>query len=534
MLERVPLPSAPELVGCRVWPATGQIGAITAMSNTSTAPAAATSAPDPRRWTVLVLVTVATAMIMLDLTIVNVALPSIQRDLGFNEASLQWVINAYTLLYGGFLLLGGRAADLLGRRRVLLAGLALFTLASLAAGLSQQAVVLVVARALQGLGGALMAPAALATIAVAFPEGPERNKAVGIWSAVGGLGAVLGVILGGVLVQAFGWPWVFLVVVPVGVPLFVAIWRLAPEGRGVGAQGIDLAGAVTVTSGLLLLVYAVVTASEAGGGALLPFGGAVALLAAFVVVEARARAPLVPLGRLRSRTLAGANVCAMLFQGVFFAQFFFVTLYLQRVLGFSALATGFGLLPLALAGVVSAVLAPQLVQRFGLKPVMALGIVVFGAGLWRYANISADGSYVADVLLPATLLGVGLGPIFIGQTVAAVSGVPKHEAGLASGLLNTSQQVGGAVGLAVLAALAFVFTQQALQAGAGEGVALTAGFRAGFWASQVFMALMLVVVLLLLPNARRVVPPAEAESAAQAASRAPTGEPRGGTGREGR
>lgn len=469
-----------------------------------------TTTPEARRWAILTLMAIAEFMIMVDLTIVNVALPSIQRVLGFSEADLPWVINAYTLLYGGFLLLGGRAADLLGRRAMLLAGLIIFSCSSLACGLAGEGGVLVAARAMQGFGAALFVPAALAIVTVTFPEGAERNRALGIWGAISGLGAVAGVILGGVIVQTLGWRWCFLVNVPVGLALIVAIPRAVRRDRAIGGiRGFDLPGACTGTAGLLLLVYAVVRAGSSGWGSantLELFAGAAVLLAAFFAIEKRAAAPLLPLGLFRLRSIAVANLAAVAFQGPFFAQFFFVTLYLQQILGFSALKSGFGLLPIALCGVVSSIVSSGLVARLGARALAGGGIALCLAGLLLYARIGVDDGYAGAVLLPACLIGLGLGPAYIALTVAAVAGVGRGEAGLASGVLSAAQQVGGALGLAVLTVVASSRTGDLLRAAGGGDEALqgalVAGFQRGFEVGAGILAIGVLLVVLLMPGMR--------------------------------
>jgi EmrB/QacA subfamily drug resistance transporter len=434
-----------------------------------------------RRWLALMLLAAAQFVVVLDASIVNVALPSIGDALHFSQDDLSWVVNAYTLTFGGFLLLGGRMADLLGRRRMFIAGLILFAGASLAGGLAQSDIWLVSARAVQGLGAALLSPAALSLVTTLFAEGPERNKAMGVWGAVAGSGGAAGVLLGGMLTQWAGWEWVLFVNVPIGLAAAALSPRLLPESRSDGARHFDIAGAITVTLGLSLLVYTLVNAADAGWAsvqtlALLAVAGA--LIAGFVAIERRTRAPLVPFpGIFRLRSITGINVTALLIAMALFSMFFFISLYMQRVLGFDALKTGVAYLPLAGGIIVSAGLASQLVTRFGVKPVLVAGLLLTAGGLLWFSQISVDGSYLGDILFPSLVSAFGLGFAFVPMTVAAVAGVEPHEAGLASGLINTSQQVGGALGLAILAAIANSRRDSLTEAGAALPNALTEGFQ---------------------------------------------------------
>jgi EmrB/QacA subfamily drug resistance transporter len=437
-----------------------------------------------RKWLALALLAAAQFVVVLDASIVNVALPSIGRDLHFSQDNLSWVINAYTLTFGGFLLLGGRMADLLGRRRLFISGLILFALASLAGGLSTTDTQLVIARAVQGLGAALLSPAALSLVTVIFKEGAERNKALGVWGAVAGSGGAVGVMLGGMLTQWAGWEWVLFVNVPIGIAAAAIAPRLLPESRNSGARHFDFAGAVSVTAGLSLLVYALVDAASAGWGSTQTVGLialSVVLIGAFVAIERASKAPLVPFpGIFRIRTITGINLTALFIAASLFSMFFFISLYMQQVLGYDALKAGISYLPLALGIIVSAGAASGLTTRFGFKPVLISGLLLTSAGLIWFAQVSPDGSYVADILFPSLLAAVGLGLAFVSMTVAAVSGVETHETGLASGLINTSQQVGGALGLAVLATVANTRTGDALAGGASQAVALTEGFQRAF------------------------------------------------------
>jgi EmrB/QacA subfamily drug resistance transporter len=436
------------------------------------------------KWMALALLAAAQFVVILDASIVNVALPSIGADLQFSQENLSWVVNAYVLVFGGFLLLGGRMADLLGRRRLFMAGLVLFALASLAGGLAQTEAQLIIARAVQGLGGALLSPAALSLVTVLFEEGSERNKAMGVWGAVAGSGGAVGVLLGGMLTQWAGWEWVLFVNVPVGIAAALLAPRLLPESRNDGARHFDIAGAVSVTAGLSLLVYALVDANDAGWGSVqtLGLGGlALALIAGFYVIERRSKAPLMPFpGIFRIRTITGINVSAVLIAAALFSMFFFISLYMQQVLGYSALDAGLAYLPLAVGIIITAGATAGLVTRFGFKPILVSGLIVTAAGLLWFTQVDAGGTYVSDLLGPMLLAAVGLGLAFVSMTVAAVSGVEAHEAGLASGLINTSQQIGGALGLAILATVANTTTDDALASGNAVPSALTEGFQSAF------------------------------------------------------
>jgi EmrB/QacA subfamily drug resistance transporter len=444
-----------------------------------------TAPPGNTKWLALALLAATQFVIVLDASIVNVALPSIGKALDFKQDDLSWVVNAYTLTFGGFLLLGGRLADLMGRRRIFIGGLVLFSLASLGGGLAQSDVWLIVARAIQGLGAAIISPAALSLVTTMFAEGSERNRALGVWGAVAGSGGAAGVLLGGVLTEYAGWEWVLFVNVPIGVAAALLAPRLLPESRDPGIPRVfDLAGATTVTAGLALLVYALVDANNAGWGSTQTLGlGAisVALLVAFVIIESRTSHPLMPLGIFRLRTLRGADIVGLLIGMSLFAMFFFLSLYMQQVLGYDALKTGFAYLPLALNIIVSAGVASQLVTRIGFKPTLVAGMVLIGIGLVWFAQVSPDGSYVSDLLFPSLVVAWGLGLAFVPVTIAAVTGTRPDEAGLASGLINTAQQVGGALGLAILAAVANGRTDDAIASGVrNPAVALTEGFQDAF------------------------------------------------------
>jgi len=435
----------------------------------------------------LALLAAAQFVVVLDASIVNVALPSIGRDLDFDQGDLSWVVNAYVLVFGGFLLLGGRLADLLGRRRIFIVGLVVFGLASLAGGLATSPGMLIAARAVQGLGGALLSPAALSMLTVLFAEGAARNKALGVWGAVAGSGGAAGVLLGGLLTEYAGWEWVLFVNTPITIGAALLAPALLPESRTEGPRRFDVAGAVTVTAGLSLLVYTLVDANGAGWLSTQTLGlGAVAfaLLAAFVVIELRSAAPLVDFSIFRMRTLTATNVVALLVAAALFSMFFFISLYMQQVLGYDALKAGLAYLPLAGGIIVSAGMASQLVTRIGFKPVFVSGLVLTAIGLAWFAQVSVHGAYVSDILLPSLIAAVGLGFAFVSMTIAAVAGVGPQQAGLASGLINTSQQVGGALGLAILVSVATSKTDSVMTAAGGAPSALpgalTEGFRAAF------------------------------------------------------
>ena len=440
--------------------------------------------PDPRRWQVLAVVGAAFFMTILDVAIVNVALPSIQTDLDISEGTVQWVITAYAITFGGFLLLGGRMADLLGRRQIFVVGLVLFTVASLVCGLAWNAEALIAARAAQGLGAAIISPAALSIVTTSFAEGPERNKALGIWGALGGSGAAAGVLLGGVLTKYLGWEWIFFVNVPVGALVFALVWLIVHESHAdLGHRQFDAAGAVSVTAGLALLVYAISEAPQVGWSAartIVPLVAAALLIAAFVAIELRSRAPLVPFRIFRIRSVTGANVLGLLVGAAIFANFFILTLYVQQVLGWSALRAGLTFLATAGTAVIWAGVAQALVTRIGVRPVVTIGLLVLAGSMLWYTRIPVDGHYWPD-LLPAYLtFAVGMVFSFIPVTIAAFAGVAPQQAGLASGLLNTSQQIGGAIGVAVAAT---IFTSRAtspLEAGEPPPEAFTAGYQRAF------------------------------------------------------
>jgi len=459
------------------------------------------------RWLVLVLVCFAQFMVVLDATIVNVALPAIQRDLAFSVSDLQWVVNGYTLVFGGFLLLGGRAADLLGRKKLFLAGIAVFTVASLINGLATSAGMLVGARALQGLGAALVSPAALSIITTTFPEGPERTKALGVWSGIAAGGGAIGLLLGGVLTTTLSWEWIFFVNVPVGVLAIALSARYVPESLVPGRSGFDLPGAVLVTTGLSLLTFAIVQAADWGftdAGTLTLGGIALVLLAAFLVWESRSAAPLVRLNIFRLRTLAVSNAAMLFVAAGLFSMFFFGSLYVQQILGFDALGAGFGFLPVALGIGVGAAIAQQLIGRIGIKPVGVLGLSLAAIGLVWLTGISVDGTYAGNVLPQLLCVAVGMGLTFVPITLAATARVAASDAGLASGILNTTQQIGGALGLAILSTIAANRTTDALASGGGPptpeatAAALVDGWQLAFVVGAGFMIAGLVLLATLL------------------------------------
>ncbi len=473
------------------------------------------------RWFALALICVAQFMVVLDVSIVNVALPSIKEALDFSESDLQWVISAYALLAGGFLLLGGRVADIVGRRRVFVFGLILFTTGSLLCGLAWSDTALVAFRALQGLGAAFVAPAALSLITALFEEGPDRNKALGVMGAVSGSGAAFGVLLGGVLTSQFSWEWIFFVNVPVGLTTMILTFFVIPESHAeLGHRRFDFAGAIVVTASLTALTYAIVKASDYGWGSAQTIGvlvGSILGLLVFVLIEARSQAPLMPLRIWRNRTLAGANVVGFMIGGSIFAMFFILSLYMQQVLGYSALKAGVAYLACALTVVVAAGAAGKLVTIFGVRRMLASGLLISAAGLFFFTYVSANGTYVNDLLPGFVIAAVGLGFSFVPVTIAALSGVSNQDAGLASGLINVSQQIGGALGTAIVTSVAVAHYHDLLDLGNSEGVALTGGFQWAFWVNLAFCIVGFVATLVMI---RRVeVPVPEAEPALAAESR---------------
>jgi EmrB/QacA subfamily drug resistance transporter len=439
----------------------------------------------------LLLLALTQFVVVIDASIVNVALPSIGKALDITQDNLSWVVNSYTLVFGGFLLLGGRLADFFGRRRMFMTGMALFGAASLAGGFAQSEEWLIIARAIQGLGAAIASPAALSIVTTTFAEGSERNRALGIWGAVAGAGGAAGVLLGGILTEWAGWEWVLFVNVPIAA--FV-VWQapkrlLESREEDESERTLDIPGAIAITAGLAILVYAFVDAAQVGwtsADTIVKGAIGLALIGAFVVIELRTSRPLVPFSIFKMRTLRGANVVGILTGMSLFSMFFLITLYLQQVLGLDALEAGLAYLPLAIAIILAAGIAGQLVTRLGYKPVVITGLLTVSAGLFWFTQISADGSYVVDVLGPSLLAGIGLGLTFVPVTIAAMTGTKREEAGLASGLINTSQQVGGALGLAILASIANTTTSDAFADGANQAVALTDGFSAAFLVGACF------------------------------------------------
>ncbi|MGI9097199.1 MAG: MFS transporter [Solirubrobacteraceae bacterium] len=458
-----------------------------------------------RKWIALALLASTQFVIILDAAIVNVAIPSIGRDLKFPPEDLAWIPNAYALTFGGFLLLGGRMADLLGRRRLFMAGLIVFVIASLLGGFSQSEEQLVAWRALQGLGAAMLAPSALSMVTNMFSEGSERNKALGVWGAVSGSGGAAGVLLGGVLTEYLGLEWVLWFNVPIGVIAALLAPRLLQESRREAeTRTFDALGAITVTAGLSLLVYALVDTINAGWGSSQTIGLlalSAALFAVFVITELRSRAPLMPFRIFRLRTLTGANVVGLLIGAALFAMFFFLSRYMQQVLGYDALKAGLSYLPLALAIIASAGVASQLVTKLGFKPVLVAGLVLIAIGLLWFSQVPVDGSYVGDLLGPMVLAAIGLGFAFVPVTIAAVSSISADDSGLASGLINTSQQIGGALGLAILGTIASSRTTDLVADAQGDPSALpgalTEGFQLAFLAGAGFAILGIIATLVL-------------------------------------
>jgi EmrB/QacA subfamily drug resistance transporter len=469
--------------------------------------AASVERHETSRWVVLVLVCIAQFMVILDATIVNVALPSIERSLDFSAANLQWVINSYTLTFGGLLLLGGRAADLVGRRRLFVAGTLLFTAASLLNGLSTSSEMLIIARGVQGIGAALVSPAALSIITTTFPEGADRQKALGVWSAIAAGGGAFGLLLGGILTDQLSWEWIFFVNVPIGLAAAAFSWRLIPESRVQGRAGFDFAGAAAVTAGLIVLVYAIVKAQAYGWGSSKTLGLAaiaLVLLGAFVAIEHRSRAPLMRLSIFRTRSLTGANLVLLVVAGGMFALFFFASLYVQQVLHYSPLKAGFAFLPVSLMIGIGAGFSQQMVRRVGVRPMAIAGMTIAAAGLIVLSRVPVDGSYLTDLLPGLLLMAFGLGNVFVPITLIATTNVAAEDAGLASGLFNTSQQVGGALGLAVLSTLGADKTVRILTglghapSKAEQASALVSGFHVAFIGAAALMVAGLVMLVVLI------------------------------------
>ena len=456
------------------------------------------------KWLVLVIVCLAQFMVVLDATIVNVALPSIQTDLNLSPENLQWIVNAYTLVFGGFLLLGGRAADLLGRKRLFVAGLTIFSAASLVNALASTGEMLIVARGFQGLGGALVSPAALSIITTTFDEGPERTKALGVWGGIAAGGAAFGLLLGGILTETLSWEWNFLINVPIGIGAIVAALRFVPESRheGEGKRHFDVAGAVTVTGGLMLLVYAIVKAQEWGWTSSSTLGlaaAALALLAVFVVIELRSPQPLVRMSFFNKRWITVANVTMLSVAGGMFAMFYFASLYVQQILGYDPLQAGLAFLPVSFCIMIGAGISQATISKVGVKPVAMFGMLLASIGLSILAaTTKVDGTYLA-LLSGLVPMAIGMGFTFVPMTLIATAGVEPADAGLASGLLNTSQQIGGALGLAILATLAVDKTNSLMgDPGVTPAAAQVEGFQVAFIAAAGLMIVGFLLVTFVL------------------------------------
>ena len=466
--------------------------------------------PDPRRWRALALLCGAFFMVILDAAIVTVALPSIEEELDFSAQGLQWVVSAYALTFAGLLLLGGRAADLLGRRRVFMVGVVVFTLASLLCGLAWSDQALIGARAFQGIGAAIMTPTALSIITTIFEEGAERNKALGIWGALGGIGATTAWLIGGPIVDWLGWEWIFFINIPVGLAALALSPVLLRESRAATARrSYDPAGALTITASLALLVYALVEAPETGWGSpqtILLFGGSAALLATFAAIESRHRAPLVPLRIFRSRTIVGANAVMLVFGTLPFGLSFTLTLYAQQVLGYSAVKFGLTSLVFPAMAAVGSISGQAIVLRVGFRPVAAAGMALMGAGALLLTQVSAGGSYFGDIFFGLLIFGPGVGLAFVTASIAALAGIPEREAGIASGLSNTAFQIGAAIGVATVTTVAVSRTEDylATNTGADRLTALTEGFQSAFLAVALLAGIGVALALLLLGRPRRV------------------------------
>jgi EmrB/QacA subfamily drug resistance transporter len=484
------------------------------MSSEILTEATAVDEPDSRRWLALAVIVAAQFMVVLDVAIVNVALPSIRTDLHFSQESLQWVITAYAILFGGALLLGGRLADLLGRRRLFVAGLAVFTVFSLLDGLAWSEGSLITFRALQGLGAALLSPAALSILTTTFQEGRERNLALGIWGAASGSGGAAGVLLGGALTSALSWSWIFFINVPVGVLVIgVTPWLVRESRAGLQHRHFDFAGASSITSGLMLLVYAMTRATQHGWGTGETIGllaGSAALIAAFFVIESRSQAPLLPLRIFRLRTLSGSNVSGLLMGGAIFSQFFLLTLYMQEVLHYSAIKTGVAYIGLTLSVIAFSAVSQGLVTRLGVRRVLPVGLALSTVALVLFARLPVHGSYFADLFPAFIISGIGLALAFVPMSIGALTGVSQADAGIASGLINTNQQIGGAIGVAAATTIATTFTTHYVNAHAGttafSGAALTHGFQIAFYALAGLAGLGAVLAALMVESQ-----PAEAE-----------------------
>jgi EmrB/QacA subfamily drug resistance transporter len=494
------------------------------MSATSPTPAAASPSAKAPDWLILAIACLGQFMVVLDVSVVNVALPAIRSDLHYTATGLQWVVNAYVLTFAGFLLLGGRVADLFGRRRVFLTGVGLFSLASLTGGLSQSSDMLTVARAVQGFGGAILAPATLTVIMTTFTDPTARTKALGTWSAVAGGGAAAGVLLGGVLTTYLSWRWVLFINVPVGVALGLVAARSLTESRRPTSGTLDVAGAVTVTGGLAALIYAIVgtdTHAWTSGQTLGGLAIAVVLLALFLAIQLRlAPSPLVPLRLFRSRALSAANGAMLLFGAAFFAIWYFLSLYLQGILGYDALKTGLAFLPLCVAIIAGARITAQLVPRLGARNVLLIGLPLAAIGFAWLSRARVDSSYVGDVLGPGLLISLALGLCLTPLAAAATGGVPSSEAGLASGVITTSRQVGGSIGLAVLATIATDRTNDALRRHTANAAVLTTCYDRAFLVCAGFIVVA-VISAAIIPTIRRNPVTAPAGSEAGSAEEVP-------------
>ena len=470
-----------------------------------------------RKWLVLAIVGAAFFMTVLDVAIVNVAIPSIQKDLNVGETTVQWVLTAYAITFGGFLLLGGRLADLLGRRLIFVIGLVLFTLASLLCGLANSADVLIASRAIQGVGAAIISPAALSIVSTTLEEGAERNKALGIWGALGGSGAAAGVLFGGILTKYLGWEWIFFVNVPVGALVLGLTFPFVPESKAeLGHRRFDALGAVTVTSSLAILVYAIAKAPDVGWATartILLLILAAALSAIFVVIERRTEHPLVPFSIFRIRSLLAANIVGFLLGAVIFANFFVLTLYVQEVLGWSALKTGLTFLATAGTTVIWAGVAQALTTKLGPRLVIVVGLIVLAASMGWYTQIPVDGHYWPDLLPAYITFAFGLAFAFVPVTIAALAQVRSEEAGLASGLINTNQQIGGAIGVAVSSSIFISRAKDLLKSGDTPAQAFTSGYQAAFWALIATALVGAVVAFVMLRDTKAPEPVGEAEPA---------------------
>ncbi len=466
---------------------------------------------DRRRWWALALIVVAQFMVVLDVAIVNVALPSIRTDLDFSQESLQWVITAYAIFFGGVLLLGGRLSDLLGRRRVFIAGLVIFTVFSLLNGLAWSEGSLIAFRSLQGLGAALLSPAALSILTTTFREGRERNLALGIWGAASGSGGAAGVLLGGALTSALSWSWIFFINVPVGIAVIALSPVLLRESRAdLGHRKFDFGGAASITAGLMLLVYALTRATQHGWATATTIGllvGSAALIGAFFLIELRSKAPLLPLRIFGNRTLTASNVSGLLMGGAIFAQFFLLTLYMQEVLHYSALKTGVAYIGLTLTIIVFSAVAQALVTRVGIRRILPAGLALSTVALVLFARLPVHGNYFTDLFPAFMISGLGLALAFVPMSIGALTGVRQADAGIASGLINTTQQIGGAIGVAVATTVATTFTTHYVDNHAGttafSGAALTHGFQMAFYVLAALAALGALLAAVMLESKPR-------------------------------